>query len=230
MITQELTSHVPSWLLQLVPILAQPGVVIAGSAAAQVVTQDFNYKPNDIDIFLCDPRTNWYHMHAAFRDLGWYRAPGNDPRRFHFAHKGGVYPDIDLIPHNQLISSVDGVESLLDTFDFTVAQAAITGTDVIYIHYTKEFEFDFAMERLVVHKPQSLISTLRRVSMYGAKGFKLSKIEATKLLLLFSELPICDVELLEEIVAVYPELFDHPHLEQAWQRLAWGAPSGGDSI
>ena len=219
---------ITDWMLALEPII-DDRIVIAGSAAAFICSGHGQF--NDIDIFANGISAIAFDILVKnIVYCGWAEEVSHNPRSRHFSHR--TLPNIDLIYDTD--NPFDEVGQLLETFDFTVCQAALTYdlfTGRWTKHYSMAFPFDYTRKRLVMVSPASSISTFRRINTYGQKGFFIGKMEVTKLLLHFvNNLTESDQDILEDIVAEPALVATNGVYTSAWERLAWGAPSGSDEF
>jgi hypothetical protein len=156
------------------------GAIIAGGFLTSVITEED--KSKDIDMF--------FLSEAAFRDTIAFLTKGD---AFHkengswayagYTIKGGKMPDLDKLgdlrflvfehpsrPALQLLRMVwyDSAEHVIDTFDLTLCQFAVTQTGITY---NPMAWIDLSRKRIVMHRCQFPASTLRRIIKYAHKGF-----------------------------------------------------------
>lgn len=69
----------------------------------------------------------------------------------------------------QILRHVVGdIQSILDSFDFTICQCAFDGTNIMVGPYTM---WDLGRKRLAIHKITFGASTIRRLLKYAAQGY-----------------------------------------------------------
>lgn len=83
----------------------------------------------------------------------------------------GVLPGADKPTVVQAIkfSYYKNVEEVLDSFDYTITQFALDGTDLVT---TPEALWDLGRQKLAIHKVTFPVSTMRRMLKYGQQGFQ----------------------------------------------------------
>lgn len=155
------------------------GAMIAGGYLSKLFDSDIESK--DIDIFftsseamqktievltnLSQQELNTIHGYESTYDVESFSKNSKTFRFIEFSH-----PKKHWMPKIQLIKLMwyESPESLIDTFDFTVAQLAIFDQKLFFNPLTP---LDLTRKRLVLHKLTFPGSTIRRSIKYAKKGF-----------------------------------------------------------
>lgn len=169
-------------LINMMKILP-PGAFIAGGFVASMIRGPTQL-PSDIDIF--------FSSAEAFRktyDLISNPPPGIDAEVFR-GYKSNVGPEelstmsqklrlvkfVHTDPAKlpiQLIKMVwyNDAEGVIDSFDFTVTQFVVDGTDLVFNPLSL---IDLFKNRLVLHRYQYPVEMLYRIVKYAKKGYDIS--------------------------------------------------------
>lgn len=137
---------------------------IAGGALRRIL---LNVKEiSDYDFFFTHDSLLVAWEYALVKDFGWIKNRETD-------HHVEYIKTIDNKEYKiQAIKMYYGdVETLFDSFDFTICQFAVSAQNFNQLLYTPEGMIDNLRKRLVINKITYVHSTLRRVLKYSNQGY-----------------------------------------------------------
>jgi len=156
------------------------GAIIAGGFLTSVITEED--KSKDVDFFFASEQAFRDIIALLLKDAAFHKENGSWAYDG-YTIKGDKMPDLDKLgdirylvfehptrPALQLLRMVwyDSPEHVIDTFDLTIVQFAVTRAGLVYNPVSW---IDLSRKRLVLHRMQFPASTLRRIIKYAHKGF-----------------------------------------------------------
>lgn len=174
--------RIPTGLNKVIELGREYGSYICGGYARYAASSvDKPVTPSDIDIFCRDQKA----FDALERGLE-RLFPEVEVRESKFAmnfhtHKQFKYP-IQLIKpkDNGVIHNFGKVYDVLDTFDFSIARAAILSPTSVLLHSHFERDENFGLLRILA-PIQNPFRIMLRVSKYASKGYTLPPLEIIRL-------------------------------------------------
>lgn len=171
-------NRIPNYLTYLLTLIPDT-CVIAGGAASAILSDDF-FKAGDVDLFFTSDKgfrdtleillkNGFTHIYETEDKL--WEAVKNPNVYFIHLTKGDEKP-------LQLIKTMwfDSPEHVIDTFDYTCCQVALTNKNIYYSSLTK---YDIFNRELVLHRMINPVSALKRMVKYMNKGYNVSKYNLT---------------------------------------------------
>lgn len=162
-------------LLEALISILPEGAYIAGGYMTAVLAGKPD-EAHDVDLFFNGPEA-FKNTLNAFKNtedlpsiLKGYKVEGIDKADIPKKETRFVKLGASGRPDIQLIKTIwyNGPEHLIDTFDFTIAQAATDGTNLYVNPITP---MDIVRRHIVLHKLNFPASTMRRLIKYAKKGY-----------------------------------------------------------
>lgn len=138
---------------------------IAGGAIRRAIMGEKSVG-SDIDLFFLDERTFdvFYNVLSLNKDL--FELVSNTENNACFKWNG---IPVQLV--KKFVKDSNGIEDILNEFDFTICQFAVSYCDLDTLYAGDMALFDLARRRLVVNKITYPVASLRRMIKYTKQGF-----------------------------------------------------------